>query len=206
MRQGLKAGIPGLFRYPMLLMFLCSSFALRAQTAPAPQGKAGGPVQPPSGEVSAQVLVFQIRSAFGLTSSMVRSLQVKSVDGGQSQGSSTAPKSSPASPEGPKDIAWGETLVRNVPFAVPLDVRLVGQNVVALVQIVPIESGGANVDLIVQGQVWVKMPDNSLSFKTTIQTLSIPLGSRFYFYPLGVDPKAGAPIAVEIKVDTQKMQ
>jgi len=62
------------------------------------------------------------------------------------------------------------------------------------------------VELIVLGQVWVKMPDNSLSFKSTIQTLNVPLGSRFFFYPLGVDPKTGAPIAVEIKVDTQKKQ
>jgi len=194
-RQGFKAGARGLFRYPMLLMFFCSSFALRAQTTTIP-----------SGEASTQVLIFQIRSAFTLTSSMVRSLQGKSGEGGQGQSGSVQPKSSSASSEGAKDIAWGETLVRNVPFAVPLDVRLVGQNVVALVQIVPIEAGDSNVDLIVQGQVWVKMPDNSLSFKSSIQTLSVPLGSRFYFYPLGVDSKTGAPIAVEVKVDGQKKQ
>jgi hypothetical protein len=202
-RQGYKAGAPGLFRYPLLLMFLYSSFALRAQTTTIPQG---APVGAPIGEASAQVLVFQIRSAFALTLSMVRSLQSKSGEGGQGQNGSLPQKPSSSSPEGAKDIAWGETLVRNVPFAVPLDVRLVGQNVVALIQIVPIEAGDANVNLFVQGQVWVKMPDNSLSFKTSIQTLSLPLGSRFYFYPLGVDSKTGAPIAVEIKVDGQKKQ
>lgn len=47
------------------------------------------------------------------------------------------------------------------------------------------------------------MPDSSLSFKTMVQTLSVALGSRLYFYPLGVDAKTGAPIAVEIRVDRQ---
>ena len=204
------AGIPGLLRYPILLMFFCSGFALPAQSPLAPQGRPAETTPPPQGapvgESSAQVLVFQIRSAFALTTSMVHSLQVKSAESGQASGGPPQPKSSSVPPEGSKDIPWGETLVRNVPFAAPLDLRLVGQNVVALMQIVSIETGGPAVELIVLGQVWVKMPDNSLSFKSTIQTLNVPLGSRFFFYPLGVDPKTGAPIAVEIKVDTQKKQ
>ncbi len=105
-----------------------------------------------------------------------------------------------------KDIAWGDVLERVVPFAAPLDVRLVGKNVVVLFQILPIALRATIVDLMVQGQVWVKMPDDSVSLKTTVQSLSLPLGSRLYFYPLGVDAKTGAPIAVEIRVDRQPKQ
>ncbi len=207
MKRGFgAAGIPGLLRYPILLMFFCSGFALPAQSPSAPQGRPAETTPPPQGGSSAQVLVFQIRSAFALTTSMVHSLQAKNAESGQASGSPPQPKASSLPSEGSKGIPWGETLVRNVPFAAPLDLRLVGQNVVALMQIVSIETGGPAVELIVLGQVWVKMPDNSLSFKSTIQTLNVPLGSRFFFYPLGVDPKTGAPIAVEIKVDTQKKQ
>ena len=133
---------------------------------------------------------------------MIHSLQTKSSDSSSGQGSA-APKTSSPATEGTKEVSWGETLARTVPFAAPLDIRLVGKNVVALIQILPIEMRATLVNLIVQGQVWVKMPDNSLSFNTSVQSMSLPLGSRLYYYPLGVDAKMGAPIAVEIRVDRQ---
>lgn len=216
-------------RYPLLVLFICSSFALEAQgtSSPAP----GKPEPPPSKQTNlgqnlspppaaktendaSVVLLFSIRSAFSLSPSMIHSLQAKSADGsgqggaqgGVQQDGSSAQRASGSAPEGTKEISWGDKLERMVPFAAPLDVRLVGKNIVALIQILPIALRSAILDLIVQGQVWVKMPDDSLSFKTTVQSLSLPLGSRLYFYPLGVDAKMGAPIAVEIKVDRQSKQ
>jgi len=73
--------------------------------------------------------------------------------------------------------------------------------VLALVQIVPVETGSSTIELLVQGQVWVKMPDGSVSVKTSFQSMSIVAGMKLYYYPLGVDLKNGAPIAVEIKID-----
>ncbi len=91
--------------------------------------------------------------------------------------------------------------MRELPYTAPLDLRLVGKNVVALIQIVPMEAKGRMVDLFIQGQVWVQKADGTLAFNTSIQTMSLALGSRLFFYPLGVDQKNGAPIAVEIRVD-----
>jgi hypothetical protein len=186
-------------RYSFLFLLLSANFIIGAQGTPIP-------ISPPSKQFesdSTEMLLFRVRSAFSLTSAMVRVLQAKSADTGtaaENPGGARAPASSF---DASKDIVWGETLARILPFAAPLDVRLVGKNVVALIQIVPIELRTTVVDIIVQGQVWVKMPDDSLSFKTTVQTLSLPLGSRLYFYPLGVDTRMGAPIAVEIRVDRQ---
>jgi hypothetical protein len=129
---------------------------------------------------------------------MVKAIQAKSAD----PQASNAPKGAAGS-EGTAEISWGEPLSRTLPFSAPLDVSLAGKNVLALIRIVPVELHAAMLDLILQGQVWVKMPDSSLSFKTMVQTLSVALGSRLYFYPLGVDAKTGAPIAVEIRVDRQ---
>lgn len=157
----------------MVSLFLCSALLAFAQT---PSNPASGTQAPASGPV----LHFRIRSAFSLTPEMVRGLQAKSAE-----------------------VNWGEPLAKSLPFAAPLDVRLVGKNVVALIQIVPIALRAEILDLIVQGQVWVKMPDDSLSYKTTLQSLSLPLGSRLFFYPLGVDAKTGTPIAVEIRVDRE---
>jgi len=221
-------GMARFLRYPLLLLFLCSSLALDAQTPSVPspaKPEQTPPKQTNPGPAPAQKaengdavveLLFKIRSAFSLTPAMIHGLQTKSADSGGTQanipqgnapqGSATAPKTSLPSAEGAKDIAWGDVLERVVPFAAPLDVRLVGKNVVVLFQILPIALRATIVDLMVQGQVWVKMPDDSVSLKTTVQSLSLPLGSRLYFYPLGVDAKTGAPIAVEIRVDRQPKQ
>ncbi len=201
-----------ILRRPLFVLFLFSGFFLGAQTPSVPAPKKSEPSAPKQAEsappaadekASSPILLFRVRSAFSLTPAMLHVLQTKSADQGAGSGSGSAPKSAAPSTDSSKDIAWGETLARSLPFAAPLDVRLVGKNVVALVQIVPIELRASVVDLIVQGQVWVKMPDNSLSFKTTVQSLSLPLGSKLYFYPLGADAKSGAPIAVEIRVDRQ---
>ena len=220
-------GMARLLRYPLLLLFMCSSLVLEAQgpSVPSPvKPEQTPPKQTSPGPIpalktendNAVELLFRIRSAFSLTPAMIHGLQTKSTESGTPQanapqgnvpqGSAAVPKTSVPSTEGAKDIAWGDVLERVVPFAAPLDVRLVGKNVVVLFQILPIALRATIVDLMVQGQVWVKMPDDSVSLKTTVQSLSLPLGSRLYFYPLGVDAKTGAPIAVEIRVDRQPKQ
>ncbi|HWR10416.1 MAG TPA: hypothetical protein VN445_01205 [Rectinemataceae bacterium] len=213
-----------LLRYPLLMAFMCAGFIAGAQSPAQPlQGKPE-PLPPkrtepsPSRKAEADTspeLMFRVRSAFSLTPDMLRTLQTKTPENGASSGAAAAGAagSKPAAPlteaakaatppnDASKNIAWGETLARSLPFAAPLDLRLVGKNVVVLIQIVPVALRAAIIDLIVQGLVWVKMPDDSLSFKTTVQSLSLSLGSRLYFYPLGFDAKDGAPIAVEIRVD-----
>ncbi|TXT43878.1 MAG: hypothetical protein FD137_1696 [Spirochaetes bacterium] len=147
--------------------------------------------QSPSPVPSKEVLVFSIRSAFSLTAPMLATLQAKQGEAA-SQRAPTAPGA---------DIPWTESLVRNVPLSLPLDVRLMGSNVATLIQILPLGLRGNFADLLIQGQVWIKMPDGSVSFNTSVQTLAITLGSRVFFYPLGMDSKTGAPIAIEIKVE-----
>lgn len=156
-----------------------------------PQG--GG--SPSSGQQKADTppqLYFSIRAAFALTPAMVKTLQTKTA--------AAAPKEREA------EIVWGEQMTRSQPFSSPLDVRMEGQNIVVLIQVLPVGMRPPLIDLFVQGQIWVVMPDNSLSYKTTAQMLSFPLGSGLYFYPLGADTKTGASVAVEIRVDRQANQ
>ncbi len=146
------------------------------------------------------ILSFTVRSAFSLSAADVKLLQPKTGDKGETSGEKAAGEStrlqSPVSA-----IDWSESLVRSLPLAAPLDLRLMGKNLVILVQVLPMGFRDPIVDLFIQGQIWVKTEDNSLSYKTTMQSMSIPLGARIYFYPLGADYKSGAPVAVEIKVD-----
>ena len=177
---------------PMLVLLLSGLASAQSQPAQPAPPNLESPVK--------GALLFTVRSAFSLSPAMISSLQPKAHEGPSASASGSARAESSASQK-PETISWTEALVRELPYAAPLDLRLVGKNVVALIQIVPMEAKGKAVDLLVQGQIWVQKADGSLAFNTSFQTMSLALGSRLFFYPLGVDPKNGAPIAVEIRVD-----
>ena len=214
--EGMSTGRRDSRFLPFLILFLSLGTAFAQTPGGNPPGPPPGPsaprmptVPPPSAAAriprenpATETLLFRIRSAFSLTPVMVASLQARGSDqGSASAAASGTAKSESAVPEKGILISWSDPLAREVPFSVPLDVRLVGKNVLAIVQLTPIETGGQLVNLLVQGQIWVQKPDGTLSFNTSFQSLNIALGSRLYFYPLGVDARNGAPIAVEIRVD-----
>jgi hypothetical protein len=98
-------------------------------------------------------------------------------------------------------IPWSAVLSRSVPMATPFDVRVVGDKIVAIMQIVPLDQDSKGVNLMIQTQIWAKQANGSVSYRTFIQPLSLPAGARIFYYPLGFSTKEGAPIVVEIKVD-----
>lgn len=98
-------------------------------------------------------------------------------------------------------IPWSSVLSRSVPMATPFDVRVVGDKIVAIMQIVPLDQDSKGVNLMIQTQIWAKQANGTVSYRTFIQPLSLPVGARIFYYPLGFNTKEGAPIVVEIKVD-----
>lgn len=147
------------------------------------------------------LLSFNIRSAFSLSPANVKLLQTKAGDKAEAPMGKAASEAAGSQTPVSAGIEWSESLVRSLPLAAPLDLRLMGKNLVILVQVLPMGFRDPIVDLFIQGQIWVKTEDNSLSYRTTMQSMSVPLGSKIYFYPLGADSKSGAPVAVEIKVN-----
>jgi len=175
------------------LVFFMLATELWAQSGTQPKPGASAP---PGADSNLAGLIFQIRPAFMLSMDMVNALQAQ-------EGTSLSSSKTQANPEILQRIDWGQTITQVTQGAAPLDVKILGTNIVVLMQIFPVETSPTKVSFLVQGQVWAKMPDNSLSYKTTIQTLSLAYGSRLYYYPLGIDAKAGAPLAVEIQVKRQ---
>jgi hypothetical protein len=152
-------------------------------------------------QVPASMLLFNIRSAFSLSPSMVKALQTRGEEKGEKLPEKSGEEVSRSQSAPTVPIAWTDALTRSLPVAAPLDLRLMGKNLIVLLQILPIALRDPVVDLFVHGQIWLTTQDNSISYRTTMQSMSILLGSRIYFYPLGADLKSGAPVAVEIKVD-----
>ncbi len=185
----------------IVLFYFLTALSLEAQPGTfAPPG-------PPKADqgsldkIPATMLLFNIRSAFSLTPSMVKLLQSRAGEKDEKSIEESGEAAPQALAEPTAGIAWTETLARNIPVAAPLDLRLMGKNLIVIVQLLPIAFRDPIVDLFVHGQIWLTTQDNSISYKTTMQSMSIPLGSRIYFYPLGADLKSGAPVAVEIWVN-----
>lgn len=191
-KVSLRRGRAGLI---FLFIFFSGLFTAQAQQGMVPGAKRNKLKGSIDGNISASAAVIQIRSAFTLSSAMVRAIQAGIKDDLAQPNADSLDL-----------VPWNEPLTRIVPLAVPLDVQVTGSNVVVHVQILPTVIGSQIVELIIQGQTWAKITDNTLSFNTTLQTLNIAWGSRFFFYPLGMDSKTGAPIVMEIRVDRQKAQ
>mgnify|MGYP001415202573 CR=1 FL=1 len=217
----------------VFLLYLVAALGLGAQAvnpgaqAPntAPKAANAAPhTSSPAGQIPSSILLFNIRTAFSLSPSMVKQLQGRGEDQGAKQpekpgeetskaqaapsatGASGGAAIAPIAPSAPiAPIAWTEPLARSLPVAAPLDLRLMGKNLIVILQILPIAVRDPIVDLFVHGQIWLTTQDNSISYKTTMESVSIPFGSRIYFYPLGADLKSGAPVAVEIKVDRSSL-
>ncbi|MDR0550661.1 MAG: hypothetical protein LBG72_01440 [Spirochaetaceae bacterium] len=81
----------------------------------------------------------------------------------------------------------------------PVGIRLVGDNVVCVVQFTPYIRGEGDVILIAQGQVWLELPGGGIRYETIIKTLPIKFGEQLYFFPLGNENKNGSRL--EIRID-----
>ncbi|GHT69454.1 hypothetical protein FACS1894110_18940 [Spirochaetia bacterium] len=69
----------------------------------------------------------------------------------------------------------------------PVGLKLVGSNVVVLVQFTPYPNFGAegNAVLVAQVQIWINIPGEGIRYQTTIQTIPLKYGEQIYFFPLG---------------------
>jgi hypothetical protein len=75
----------------------------------------------------------------------------------------------------------------------PVGIKLVGENIVVSIQFTPYQQEKGKTMLVVQGQIWVNLPDKGMSYKTTMQSLFMEFGEPVYFFPLGSTNSADSP-------------
>jgi len=84
----------------------------------------------------------------------------------------------------------------------PVSLKLVGQNVIVIVQFTPYKREDGKQVLVAQGQVWVNSKDEGMRYQTTMQTIPLDFGERVYFFPLGpqtADGNARIEIQLELR-------
>ena len=98
-----------------------------------------------------------------------------------------------------RQVVWNSEDSRVTISGRPVGIKLVGANIVVAVQFTPyLRSRGNNI-LVAQGQVWVEVPNQGMSYHTSIQTIPVEFGEMIYFFPLGSsDSHEDAQIEIQL--------
>lgn len=101
----------------------------------------------------------------------------------------------PASPD------W---TAKDTKYTIPgssVSVKMLGSDVAILITVTPYKMKDGRLLLLAQGQVWYKEGSEGLSYRTTVETLSVKFGERVLFYPFGAKPEGGSPLRIELILD-----
>ena len=67
----------------------------------------------------------------------------------------------------------------------PVGIKLVGANIVVAVQFTPYRQNDGRPMLVAQGQIWIDIPNEGISYQTTLETIALEYGEPIFFFPLG---------------------
>jgi hypothetical protein len=85
-----------------------------------------------------------------------------------------------------REVSWSKSHTQATIPGHPVEIKLVGDNVVVAVQFTPyIRRGGDRKFLVAQGRVWMDTPDRGILYQASMQTIHVHFGEPVYFFPLG---------------------
>jgi hypothetical protein len=87
--------------------------------------------------------------------------------------------------EANQQVVWDQTNNKVTLPGVPVRLKLVGTNLVVVVQLTPYREKSGRKVLVAQGQILMNVPDRGMSYQTTIETIPLEYGESVYFFPLG---------------------
>ncbi|MCL2191759.1 MAG: hypothetical protein FWB79_07245 [Treponema sp.] len=83
-------------------------------------------------------------------------------------------------------VSWNESHRKVTIPGHPVEIKLVGTNVVVAVQFTPyMRRGGTRKFLVAQGQIWMETPGRGIRYHASMQTIPVRFGEPIYFFPLG---------------------
>ncbi|MDR0451532.1 MAG: hypothetical protein LBH15_00650 [Treponema sp.] len=96
-----------------------------------------------------------------------------------------------------QQIVWDQTNNRVTLPGVPVRMKLVGANLVVVLQFTLYREKSGRKLLVAQGQILVDIPNQGMSYQTTIETIPMEYGEQIYFFPLG---QADSPEEARIEI------
>ena len=84
-----------------------------------------------------------------------------------------------------QEVVWNSENTRVTIPGRPVGLKLLGSDLVVAVQFTPFLRPGGRHILVAQGQIWINIPDEGVSYHTTMQTIPLEFQEQVYFFPLG---------------------
>jgi len=98
------------------------------------------------------------------------------------------------------EVTWNETHQKTTIPGRPVEIKLVGENLVVVARFTFIQnhSGGQKL-LVAQGQVFMADPAQGIRYQTSVQTIPMEFNETVYYFPLGSSkPEDGASASIEV--------
>jgi len=102
--------------------------------------------------------------------------------------------------EGERVTVWTESETKTAFPGSPVNLRLVGSNIVIAMQFTPFLRRQGNV-LVAQGQIWLEDSNGQVSYHTSLQTIPMELNEPIYFFPLGTSPQNNPIIEIMLTIN-----
>jgi hypothetical protein len=100
-----------------------------------------------------------------------------------------------------QQVVWNSVNSRVTIPGRPVGIKMVGNNVVMVLQFTPFLRPEGNSILVAQGQIWVEAPGEGMRYQTTLQTIPIEFGEPIFFFPLGAPASPdGARIELQLEL------
>ena len=82
-------------------------------------------------------------------------------------------------------VVWNSENTKTILPGRPVGLQLVGSNLVVAVQFTHFLRPNGRHVLLAQGQIWINVPGEGISYHTTMQTIPMEFRETVYFFPLG---------------------
>jgi hypothetical protein len=104
--------------------------------------------------------------------------------------------------EANQQVVWDQANSKVTLPGVPVRLKLVGANLVVVTQFTLYREKNGRMLLVTQGQIVVDVPNQGMSYHTTIETIPLKFGEQIYFFPLGrANPPEEPRIEIQVTLE-----
>jgi len=98
------------------------------------------------------------------------------------------------------EVTWNETHQKTTIPGRPVEIKLIGENLVVVARFTFIRShGGGQKLLVAQGQIWMADPSQGIRYQASVQTIPLDFNETICYFPLGSQkPEASSSSSIEV--------
>ena len=91
------------------------------------------------------------------------------------------------------EVTWNETHQKIAIPGRPVEIKLIGENLVVVVRFTFIRNNdGGQKLLVAQGQIWMADPSQGIRYQASVQTIPLEFDETVCYFPLGSQPENSA--------------